>query len=311
MSLSSSEALSPRQYHVGRALRGGVRSSYSFSVLGPLGWLADPLYCQDTREDIRSVPLARPWFPERQDCEPRQPLRSTATLRRAWGLDSERQPAPPGATAPGAKGKGSQGGSFAWKAARSARRRRHVRRPGPRDPRARPRRPAPAPPLRGPSAPSLAGDSVPAELPTSPRRSRRLGPADGERQRLASQVAGGARARARGAASAPALLCSPFPRPGRRAPLLPRPPSFPPSLSPSLRLQVLGRRAGTVSTSASVSLSQEEVKGGERLGKVFLAPFSSCRDAVLLLAEVCCCSRCCFAERHPLPPILTWPCPRS
>lgn len=66
MSLSSSEARSSRQYHVGRALWGGERISYRFFVLGPLGWLADPLYCQDTREDIRSVSLARPWFPGRQ-----------------------------------------------------------------------------------------------------------------------------------------------------------------------------------------------------------------------------------------------------
>lgn len=45
---------------------GGTRTAGALFVLGPLGWLADPLYCQDTREDIRSVPLARPWFPERQ-----------------------------------------------------------------------------------------------------------------------------------------------------------------------------------------------------------------------------------------------------
>lgn len=91
MSLSSSEARSPRQYHVGRALRGGERISYRFFLLGPLGWLADPLYCQDTREDIRSVSLARPWFPGRQ---------KTVSLGSHWA--PQRLSAEPGGWTPSA-----------------------------------------------------------------------------------------------------------------------------------------------------------------------------------------------------------------
>lgn len=119
-------------------------------------------------------------------------------------------PAPAG---PGREPRGSQAGG----------RRRHVRRPGPRDPAARPPAPPPAPPLR----PPLAGGS---RAPT-PQRSRRLGLA-GRRAAAAGLPGtpagrgGWARARARG---------GPFPSlrlpsgPGRRAAFLLR---APPGLGP-------------------------------------------------------------------------------
>lgn len=131
----------------------------------------------------------------------------------------------------------------------------------------------------------------PAELPRSPPRSPQLAPADGEQQRLASQVAGGAQAAARRGRFhlCPSLL--PLPA-GRRAPLLLLlSPFFPPAAGSGLRLR-------TVSTSATVSSSQEKEKGGKRLGKVFPALFLELQR--LVLAEVCRSPWHCFAGRLPL-----------
>lgn len=150
--------------------------------------------------------------------------------------------------------------------------------------------PPSAPPRGWPSAAQLAGDprvrgasQTPAVLPV-------LAPANGEPQRLAFQVADGARASARRGRFHPCPSLLPLSA-GRRARLLLLPPSFPPAAGSGLRPR-------TVSTSATVSSSQEKEKGGERLGKVFPVPsFLSCR--VLLLAEVCRSSRHCFARRLP------------